>query len=618
MAVPSSSRDDLSDQQNGKTSNSEKKEEKSRKQSEIGCSSPAKKSAKCASFEDQIYSSWNGKTCHQCRHRTMDFVAACKNLKKDKPCTIKFCHKCLWNRYGEKTEDVAFLGDWNCPKCRGICNCSFCRKKQGHQPTGILIHTARTTGFSSVSEMLHAKGPENFGIKKIVKGIDVGPTHTPPLPSNLDERKRKKMKQDGLKDIKEGNSIDGIMLKETSTKKSRISNGVSKKEDKTSQTVGVLEEEKKLETRVSKGVSYKLIKREKNKEQRHSRKQTNAMKLQNKDSNPDIPLPQGTELTTVAGIDLPLEAVGHALQFLEFCAAFDEILDLKEGEPEYVLYELIRGGRGCKGRLSPVVHFHIQLLTLIQKDLGENSPVITPKVGKDSWLNSLQNCTSRSPCILKQLKLDRFGGEADDYDSLDSSEKLRLLNFLCDEFLCTAKIRSWIENQNSKFAEKVKEAKERVVAAKHKEKQLKQKMQDKVAEAIIAKNGVPLSISEHEAIVSQIKTEAAQAHAEMVESKGMLPKEKQKSDVVRTEPILSDINGRTYWRLKGYSDESNVLLQDVGTWDAVGSGEKWISYNSEQEKEIEKYIYSVRKRRLSSQKITDGLSSRSIEADLIQ
>ncbi|THG13401.1 hypothetical protein TEA_018015 [Camellia sinensis var. sinensis] len=578
MAVPSSSRDDLSDQQNGKTSNSEKKEEKSRKQSEIGCSSPAKKSAKCASFEDQIYSSWNGKTCHQCRHRTMDFVAACKNLKKDKPCTIKFCHKCLWNRYGEKTEDVAFLGDWNCPKCRGICNCSFCRKKQGHQPTGILIHTARTTGFSSVSEMLHAKGPENFGIKKIVKGIDVGPTHTPPLPSNLDERKRKKMKQDGLKDIKEGNSIDGIMLKETSTKKSRISNGVSKKEDKTSQTVGVLEEEKKLETRVSKGVSYKLIKREKNKEQRHSRKQTNAMKLQNKDSNPDIPLPQGTELTTVAGIDLPLEAVGHALQFLEFCAAFDEASEL------YFFF----------------------------------SPVITPKVGKDSWLNSLQNCTSRSPCILKQLKLDRFGGEADDYDSLDSSEKLRLLNFLCDEFLCTAKIRSWIEDQNSKFAEKVKEAKERVVAAKHKEKQLKQKMQDKVAEAIIAKNGVPLSISEHEAIVSQIKTEAAQAHAEMVESKGMLPKEKQKSDVVRTEPILSDINGRTYWRLKGYSDESNVLLQDVGTWDAVGSGEKWISYNSEQEKEIEKYIYSVRKRRLSSQKITDGLSSRSIEADLIQ
>ena len=53
---------------------------------------------------------------------------------------------------------------------------------------------------------------------------------------------------------------------------------------------------------------------------------------------------------------------------------------------------------------------------------------------------------------------------------------------------------------------------------------MKQKMQDEVAKAIIAKNGEPLSISEHEAIVSEIKTEAAQAHAEMLESKGMVPK----------------------------------------------------------------------------------------------
>ena len=48
-------------------------------------------------------------------------------------------------------------------------------------------------------------------------------------------------------------------------------------------------------------------------------------------------------------------------------------------------------------------------------------------------------------------------------------------------------------------------------------------MLDEVAKAIIAKNGAPLSISEHEAVVSKIKTEAAQAHAEMLESKDMLP-----------------------------------------------------------------------------------------------
>lgn len=35
-------------------------------------------------------------------------------------------------------------------------------KKRGHQPTGILVHTAKKTGFGSVLEMLAVKGPENI------------------------------------------------------------------------------------------------------------------------------------------------------------------------------------------------------------------------------------------------------------------------------------------------------------------------------------------------------------------------------------------------------------------------------------------------------------------------
>ncbi|CAL5199001.1 unnamed protein product [Lathyrus oleraceus] len=50
----------------------------------------------------RIYDSENGKSCHQCRQKTMDFSAACKNPKNGKPCTIRFCHKCLLNRYGGK------------------------------------------------------------------------------------------------------------------------------------------------------------------------------------------------------------------------------------------------------------------------------------------------------------------------------------------------------------------------------------------------------------------------------------------------------------------------------------------------------------------------------------
>ena len=55
-------------------------------------------------------------------------------------------------------------------------------------------------------------------------------------------------------------------------------------------------------------------------------------------------------------------------------------------------------------------------------------------------------------------------------------------------------------------------------------KTLKQKVQDEVAKAIIAKNGAPFSISEHDAMVSQIKKEAAQAHAEMLAAMGMVHK----------------------------------------------------------------------------------------------
>ena len=42
------------------------------------------------------------------------------------------------------------------------------RKKRGHQPTGILVHTAKATGFSSVSEMLLLNGSENLGSERSV------------------------------------------------------------------------------------------------------------------------------------------------------------------------------------------------------------------------------------------------------------------------------------------------------------------------------------------------------------------------------------------------------------------------------------------------------------------
>jgi len=50
--------------------------------------------------------------------------------------------------------DVCVLQEWVCPPCRGICNCSFCRRDAGKASTGILIHIAREYGFNDVNAYL--------------------------------------------------------------------------------------------------------------------------------------------------------------------------------------------------------------------------------------------------------------------------------------------------------------------------------------------------------------------------------------------------------------------------------------------------------------------------------
>ncbi|KAJ6434899.1 hypothetical protein OIU84_000192 [Salix udensis] len=202
----------------------------------------------------RIYDSENGKTCHQCRQKTMDFAAACAIQKGNKLCTLKFCHKCLFEP---------------CPKCRGVCNCSFCMKKRGHKPTGILVHTAKENGFSSVSELLQVTGSENLNLYKDVKADDVSSeksgspykecTVTSPWkpgkensfdgnvdknlhPQNLTpisaEKKSKKKKRKGLKEVGNGNRDAEISLEESGQKKTKreapgeVSNGSMKRGNK--------------------------------------------------------------------------------------------------------------------------------------------------------------------------------------------------------------------------------------------------------------------------------------------------------------------------------------------------------------------------------------------------
>jgi uncharacterized protein YunC (DUF1805 family) len=97
------------------------------------------------------------------------------------------------------------LDDWKCPKCRGICNCSFCmlvfndvsyllflfvivtifvilkkiilfsRKKKGYNPTGQLVLTAKNAGYSSVLEMMNVRSPDDLGQGEVVEIVSVSP-----------------------------------------------------------------------------------------------------------------------------------------------------------------------------------------------------------------------------------------------------------------------------------------------------------------------------------------------------------------------------------------------------------------------------------------------------------
>ncbi|KAF5479874.1 hypothetical protein F2P56_000659 [Juglans regia] len=584
---------------------------------------------------NRIYDSENGKSCHQCRQKTLDFSASCKNMKVNKLCAINFCHKCLLNRYGEKAEEVEMLADWKCPKCRGICNCSFCMKKKGHKPTGQLVQTARSAGYSSVSEMLNVNGSEELGDEKVVENVGVSPNepvalnkepevvspkklgkensfdgktdtdlNSQKLATDFDD-KSKKIKREGLKEICNGSNDKGAHPKKSSSMKAKVSE-FSKEEEK----VTGIPKNNNYNTKVPKDVPLSPIKSEEKKDGRTLKDAgaLNALKIENARDKPkkvrvsnkvrkctmgledtefdaDIALPQGANLATVAEIELPPADVGNALQFLEFCASFGKVLDVKKGQAASLLREL--------RSVSP-----------------------SPTNGRKSWWQALGNCISESQCASKELRSDCFDRGVDEYDKLDFSMKLKILNFICDEALGTEKLRSWIDDQNTKVVEREKEAKEKLMAAKDKEKRLKQNLQDEVAKAIIAQSGAPLSIRKYEAVVSRIKREAAQAHSEMLDAMGIVSKRKKISDAIRTEALSLDLNGRAFWELKGYAKDQEILLQDMGALEAVASYEKWFVYGAEQKQAVEEYISYSRAKRLRIQNSARTTPNGSNEADI--
>ncbi|PWA87591.1 DDT domain, subgroup [Artemisia annua] len=698
----------------------------------------------------KIYDSKNGTTCHQCRQKTYAEYVSCKNKAKAKPCPIKYCVTCLLNRYGEKAEEVSLLDQWDCPKCKDVCNCSICivpqpqKKREGAEVTkddtgvsdkalnkkkpkklkskssketiGGNVDNVELSNVNSVPQPQKKqegvevtkddtaitnkaleKKPKKLKSKASketiggnVNNVELSKTNSVPQPQKkregaevtkddtgvsdkaLNKKKPKKLKSKSSKETIGGN-VDNVELSNVNSvpQPQKKQEGVEVTKDDTAITNKALEKKpKKLKSKASKetiggnvnnvelsktnsvpqpqkkregaevtkddtGVSDKALNEKKPKKLKSkASKETIEGNVNNvelskvnevkenttsheqdanqhlKHSQPKkvkkndidllesiVPLPTGSDLVTIAGVDLSKEDAGNALQLLEFCSTFGKILNVKKGQAEAVLRDLFKGRSTRRGKCTSVIQFYIQLLSVIQEESDSESESesleLDPAKGNNSWLKVLKNCISKS-----QLKhLDCVDTTARGYDNLDSSTKLGLLIFLCDEVLGTEKVRSWIDDENTKFAEKKKEAREKLCAAKNKEKTLKQKMQDEIAKAIIANEGVPMTIKEHDSVVSKIKKKAAEAHAEMLECQKMGPQDKEKPDAVRIVPAFKDDKGHMYWRLKGCSDNPGILLQDIGTGDhMVGAADKWFGFDDEQIKVIERHFNILRLR----------------------
>ncbi|KAL5197232.1 hypothetical protein ABZP36_000744 [Zizania latifolia] len=471
-----------------------------------------------------------GSTCHQCRQKLRGLAASCKQLnKKGKPCPIKYCCKCLRNRYGEDVEEVAKDESWACPKCKDICNCSLCMKKKGLQPTGALAHTAKASGCGSVHELL-GKGSE------VVAELQKSSQKTRSASLKNNPKRALEPAADAaaepLADRNENlcidfNAVSSFPVEKKLKRKGTVNNGVP------------------------------------------------LMKHENPATPKIVVLPRGTPVTSVAGAELEPEDVGPALQFIEFCSTFSEIFQVRKGQPEKILHD-IAGGRGLRVVSSLVAEFHINLLSIIQE--GRRMKPVAYSRDTDAWIIAVGKCISESTFVPKELPLDCLSKGVWGYKNLSPSSKLHILNFLCDESLSTQKSRSCMPA-------KVENVSKKVLSAEEKEKKPEEETKNNMDKATLLKTeGAALTIEENKNDISQIKEAAKVKHAAINATL-----EKKHGSFLGMKPVVV-VKGAAYWKLDGYDNNATMMLQDFDTDDSMENKDKWFVLNEDEHKMVEDYV----------------------------
>ncbi|CAA7387682.1 unnamed protein product [Spirodela intermedia] len=147
----------------------------------------------------RIYDPVRGKTCHQCRQKTLGYRTHCSS------CNLvqgQFCGDCLYMRYGENVLEAIKNPGWVCPVCRDICNCSLCRTKKGWAPTGCLYKKVVSLGFKSVAHFLiQTRRHPVDGDGEVVPALPVSAQRSLPFtdeeePARTTENPRKRRKKE--------------------------------------------------------------------------------------------------------------------------------------------------------------------------------------------------------------------------------------------------------------------------------------------------------------------------------------------------------------------------------------------------------------------------------------
>ncbi|KAF3320243.1 hypothetical protein FCM35_KLT22156 [Carex littledalei] len=224
-------------------------------------------------------------------------------------------------------------------------------------------------------------------------------------------------------------------------------------------------------------------------------------------------LPMAIPITKVAGIDMAVENVGPALEFLEHCRNFSQtVYNLKDGEAERILDEIIKGWDGSSGQLSVLEEFQRDLLTIILTDKKtRRSSSSGSSLAGDAWVAAVERLIDLES-LFRNVPRDYFQSGSC-YHQLDANWKLHILNFLCDLVLVTKKLKRFRPIPREKeFNWKELPASQKVIA-------LWKELKDEEAKAVQPpEDGMVLSFEEEEEYerrLSALKEEFRKAYLEM-------------------------------------------------------------------------------------------------------